>query len=173
MMSLPLFDSQLFGEIDPDEDVSPDAEDPEAELEKAKDDGNVVRISTRQWAQDVRFDGEKLFNKFFFDDIETLLKMDKLWAKRKPPEKLHWSHLPNEEDKHAELHDQEVWSVSHCAKVFKDSIAQLYEKFKVSTFRSVTFENSVGKFVQRHAYVNIAFIYPDSATKRSFSVGQG
>ncbi|CAF2741737.1 UBLE1B [Lepeophtheirus salmonis] len=47
--------SNLFGEHDADEDVSPDREDPEAAMGdagKVREDGNVERISTRQWAQD-------------------------------------------------------------------------------------------------------------------------
>lgn len=77
--------SQLFGEDDPDQDVSPDTADPEAVAnagEKALNnessaDGNVQRVSTRQWAQENDYDSPKLFNKFFQDDIKYLLSMGK------------------------------------------------------------------------------------------------
>lgn len=74
--------SQLFGEDDPDQDVSPDAEDPEAKKDgdgthSTTETGNVVRVSTRQWVQDVKYDAAKLFNKFFYDDIKYLLTMGK------------------------------------------------------------------------------------------------
>lgn len=70
----------MFGEEDPDQDVSPDTEDPEA---KAKSDGehsvtetgDVIRTSTRQWAQEVDYNPSQLFNKFFTTDIQYLLKM--------------------------------------------------------------------------------------------------
>ena len=65
--------SQLFGEDDPDQDVSPDTEDPEAAgdagetalTSDAKDDtvGGIHRMSTRGWAQDISYDTNKIFNK--------------------------------------------------------------------------------------------------------------
>ena len=92
--------NQLFGEADPDEDVSPDTEDPEASgedagkkvqlfvpledlkklcnfkaageegEEKGGAAGNVERRSTRAWAQDSGYNTQKLFQKFFNDDIK-------------------------------------------------------------------------------------------------------
>lgn len=71
--------SQLFGEADPDQDVSPDTEDPEAAgdagTKALNNDGAVNRVSTRQWAQEIDYNPEKLFNKFFEDDIKYLLCM--------------------------------------------------------------------------------------------------
>jgi len=55
--------------------------------------GNVKRISTRSWAKQHEYNPEKLFGKFFFDDINYLLSMDKLWAKRKPPTPLCWNSI--------------------------------------------------------------------------------
>lgn len=72
----------MFGEDDPDQDVSPDTADPEAagnageEAIKAQNEsGNVERKSTKQWAQEIVYEPEKLFNKFFRDDIKYLLSM--------------------------------------------------------------------------------------------------
>ena len=59
----------MFGETDPDEEVSPDTEDPEAkEAGDAASNGGdkngavVQRQSTRQWVQEVGYDPEKLLN---------------------------------------------------------------------------------------------------------------
>lgn len=94
--------SQLFGEDDPDQDVSPDTADPEAVSEagekalaaEATQNGNVKRVSTRQWAQEISYDPKKLFTKFFEDDIKYLLSMENLWKSRKPPVPLSWNDLP-------------------------------------------------------------------------------
>ena len=94
--------SQLFGEDDPDQDVSPDTADPEAAgdtageeaLQKdANEKGNVERVSTRTWAQSTNYDPEKIFTKLFHDDIKYLLSMDNLWKKRRPPVPLEWNNL--------------------------------------------------------------------------------
>ena len=72
--------NQLFGESDPDEDVSPDAEDPElaeGESKPQDNDGNVARINTRQWAIENNHDPKIIFQKLFNDDIKYLLTMDK------------------------------------------------------------------------------------------------
>ncbi|XP_023326854.1 SUMO-activating enzyme subunit 2 [Eurytemora carolleeae] len=100
--------NQLFGEDDPDQDVSPDTEDPEAAGDQAgaaatekegTEGGNVARKSTKQWAQDCDYSTQKLFQKLFNDDIKYLLSMDKLWAKRRPPTPLDWDCLPDTTEK--------------------------------------------------------------------------
>ena len=65
--------SQLFGEADADEEVSPDTEDPEAVgvagenavNNQGKDDivGGIERTSTRSWTEEINYDPVKLFNK--------------------------------------------------------------------------------------------------------------
>ena len=65
--------SQLFGEADADEEVSPDTEDPEAvgaageRAAQAQANehavGGIERTSTRAWAEKVGYDPVKLFNK--------------------------------------------------------------------------------------------------------------
>jgi len=132
--------NQLFGEEDPDEDVSPDTEDPEARGDDVKDDietqkkkevserGNVERRSTRKWASECGYNTQKLFNKFFHDDIFYLLSMDKLWNKRRAPIPLEWDSLSKTENnasRNGELLDQEVWSVSKCSEVLDSSIQHL------------------------------------------------
>ena len=68
-----LHGSQLFGEADADEEVSPDTEDPEAvgtAGEKAAQNeekegvvGGIERASTRTWAEEIQYDPVRLFNK--------------------------------------------------------------------------------------------------------------
>jgi hypothetical protein len=97
--------SQLFGKDDPDEDVSPDTEDPEHTAEAGEEalhheakegfDGGIDRKSTRSWAEETDFNPEKLFHKFFQDDIKYLLSMETLWKKRRPPVPLDWDTLPD------------------------------------------------------------------------------
>lgn len=104
LIALKLYYSQLFGVIDPDEDVSPDTADPEAAgaagekaLKSAESNGSSSskNVSTRQWAQDVNYDAVKLFCKFFNEDIKYLLSMENLWAKRRPPVPLDVNSLPD------------------------------------------------------------------------------
>lgn len=138
--------NQLFGEADPDEDVSPDTEDPEASgedagkkaageegEEKGGETGNVERRSTRAWAQDSGYNTQKLFQKFFNDDIKYLLSMDKLWTKRKPPTPLDWDCLPTAAGKAGDvdsgLEDQKVWSVAECANMMDTAVTALKELF--------------------------------------------
>lgn len=84
-------------------------------------DGDIKRVSTKEWARSTGYDPVKLFNKvpalsptspygslyffFFFeshfyislqlfkDDIMYLLTMDKLWKKRKAPLPLEWEEI--------------------------------------------------------------------------------
>lgn len=65
--------SQLFGEEDPDQDVSPDTADPEAAGDsgrlavdteaKSSGAGGIERVSTREWAEASDHDPQKLFKK--------------------------------------------------------------------------------------------------------------
>ncbi|XP_063363294.1 SUMO-activating enzyme subunit 2 [Cydia amplana] len=128
--------NQLFGEEDPDQDVSPDTADPEAAGDAGSSAlssegtaaGNVARKSTRAWAAETNYDPEKLFSKLFGDDIRYLLSMENLWKKRRPPVPLSWATLPGAgaaPAPHAGLPDQRVWSVHECAQVFATSCKAL------------------------------------------------
>ncbi|KAG7205366.1 hypothetical protein KM043_007366 [Ampulex compressa] len=141
---------QLFGEEDPDQDVSPDTADPEAASTagegalhaESNDKGNVNRVSTRTWAQSCNYDPEKLFMKLFHDDIKYLLSMDNLWKKRRPPTPLSWAELPDgvpgcsKEVNEPGLKDQQRWSISKCGSVFVDSIKNLRKELKISQEKS-------------------------------------
>ncbi|KAF4010891.1 hypothetical protein G4228_002036 [Cervus hanglu yarkandensis] len=136
--------NQLFGEEDADQEVSPDRADPEASWEPmeaeararaSSEDGDIKRISTKEWAKSTGYDPVKLFTKLFKDDIRYLLTMDKLWRKRKPPVPLDWAEVQSQgeetsaSDQQNEpqlgLKDQQVLDVKSYACLFSKSIETL------------------------------------------------
>lgn len=135
--------NQLFGEEDADQEVSPDTADPEASWEPTEaaqranasnEDGDIKRVSTKQWAKSTGYDPVKLFNKLFKDDIRYLLTMDKLWRKRKPPVPLDWANLQSSEKDSTEqkiassvlgLKDQQVLDVAGYSQLFSQSVDTL------------------------------------------------
>uniref|UniRef100_A0A7N6B7S2 SUMO-activating enzyme subunit 2 n=1 Tax=Anabas testudineus TaxID=64144 RepID=A0A7N6B7S2_ANATE len=139
--------NQLFGEEDADQEVSPDTADPEAawnpeetaaRATASEKDGDIKRISTKEWARSTGYDPIKLFNKLFKDDIMYLLTMDKLWKKRKAPIPLDWqptlemSSQGYSETPGLGLKDQQVLGVWGYCKLFQQSVetlrSQLQEK---------------------------------------------
>lgn len=134
--------NQLFGEDNADEDVSPDTADPEASGNAGKEaligdsneQGNVARVSTKQWALNCDYLAEKLFNKFFYDDINYLLSMSNLWKTRAPPKPMKFGELDVISDigdvpsTVGVLRDQKVWTVGECQKAFADSINNLKDQ---------------------------------------------
>uniref|UniRef100_A0A8D3AYW3 SUMO-activating enzyme subunit 2 n=1 Tax=Scophthalmus maximus TaxID=52904 RepID=A0A8D3AYW3_SCOMX len=131
--------NQLFGEEDADQEVSPDTADPEAAWKPedtaarataSEKDGDIKRVSTKDWARSTGFDAVKLFNKLFKDDIMYLLTMDKLWKKRKAPTPLDWQQLedsarPQEETPGSGLKDQQVLGVWGYCQLFQHSVETL------------------------------------------------
>lgn len=129
--------NQLFGEADPDEDVSPDTADPEAAGDagsnaltlEANEKGNVNRISTRAWAVSSGYAPVTIFNKLFHKDIDYLLSMDKLWQKRRSPVPLDWDNLPDaaacSSSNLSGMRDQRFWSIQECASVFSKCVTAL------------------------------------------------
>uniref|UniRef100_A0A3Q1GBE1 SUMO-activating enzyme subunit 2 n=1 Tax=Acanthochromis polyacanthus TaxID=80966 RepID=A0A3Q1GBE1_9TELE len=138
--------NQLFGEEDADQEVSPDTADPEAawnpedtaaRATASEKDGDIKRVSTKEWARSTGYNPVKLFNKLFKDDIMYLLTMDKLWKKRKAPIPLDWQQLeknmrPQEESPASGLKDQQVLGVWGYCQLFQHSVetlrSQLQEK---------------------------------------------
>lgn len=134
--------SQLFGEYDPDQEVSPDTADPESSGDAgaaaltavATDEGNVERVSTRKWAQLNEYDPEKVFNKLFHDDIRYLLSMESLWKTRTAPQPAKWG-VYEEVQQQAEAapaatsRDQKVWSLAECAAALATSISAIKADF--------------------------------------------
>lgn len=131
--------NQLFGEEDADQEVSPDTADPEAAWKPeeaaarataSEKDGDIKRVSTKDWARSTGYDPVKLFNKLFKDDIMYLLTMDKLWKKRKAPTPLDWQQLensvcPQEESPGSGLKDQQVLGVWGYCQLFQHSVETL------------------------------------------------
>ncbi|NP_001083988.1 ubiquitin like modifier activating enzyme 2 L homeolog [Xenopus laevis] len=139
--------NQLFGEEDADQEVAPDIADPEAAWDPTKAaeranasnvDGDIKRVSTKQWAKSTGYDPIKLFNKLFRDDIKYLLTMDRLWRKRKPPIPLEWASLHNKENcseiqnesSLLGLKDQKVLNVASYAQLFSKSVETLREQLR-------------------------------------------
>ncbi|XP_062856384.1 SUMO-activating enzyme subunit 2 isoform X2 [Trichomycterus rosablanca] len=131
--------NQLFGEQDADQEVSPDTADPEAawnpedtaaRATASDQDGDIKRVSTKDWARSTGYDAVKLFNKLFKDDIMYLLTMDKLWKKRKAPVPLDWTEMHKLETNKDEvcgtgLKDQQVLGVSGYSRLFRHSVETL------------------------------------------------
>uniref|UniRef100_A0A8C7ILC8 SUMO-activating enzyme subunit 2 n=1 Tax=Oncorhynchus kisutch TaxID=8019 RepID=A0A8C7ILC8_ONCKI len=137
--------NQLFGEEDADQEVSPDTADPElswnpadteARATASDQDGDIKRVSTKDWARSTGYDAVKLFNKLFKDDIQYLLTMDKLWKKRKAPLPLDWLEiqklgkiLVSDQQMHevtgTGLKDQQVLGVAGYSQLFSRSVETL------------------------------------------------
>ncbi|XP_006797529.1 SUMO-activating enzyme subunit 2 [Neolamprologus brichardi] len=75
--------NQLFGEEDADQEVSPDTADPEAawnpeetaaRATASDKDGDIKRVSTKEWARSTGYDSVKLFNKIFLNKCPNLRK---------------------------------------------------------------------------------------------------
>nr|CAD7441366.1 unnamed protein product [Timema bartmani] len=134
--------NQLFGEEDPDQDVSPDTADPEAAGdagEKALNSEVVSseRVSTRKWAQACQYNATKLFNKLFHNDVQYLLSMDKLWGeRRRPPVPLDLDKLSDavagssRSDDTVLPDNQKVWSIQEWGRIFSESCNRLKMKFQ-------------------------------------------
>ncbi|KAL7885335.1 hypothetical protein AOLI_G00056300 [Acnodon oligacanthus] len=131
--------NQLFGEEDADQEVSPDTADPEAawnpeetaaRATASDQDGDIKRVSTKEWARSTGYDPVKLFNKLFKDDIMYLLTMDKLWKKRKAPVPLDWAEVQQLVSSQDEvcgtgLKDQQVLSLGGYSQLFQHSVETL------------------------------------------------
>lgn len=143
--------NQLFGEDeDPDNDVSPDMNDPElmnsSNDKENSDNSNNENAgkppSTRKWAENNGYDTVLLFDKLFRIDIEYLHKMDKLWKNRTKPITLKYDQLdielPNTSNatssesngEHYSLQDQKVLNLKECYDLFASSLEQLKQRLK-------------------------------------------
>ncbi|CAG2118001.1 unnamed protein product, partial [Medioppia subpectinata] len=90
--------AQLFGEVDADNDVSPDNTDPELTTSDNKDDSNGLtstakQQSTRDWVKACGYDTKQVFVKLFHTDIEYLLRMDQLWENRTKPKTIDYDRV--------------------------------------------------------------------------------
>ncbi|XP_055335266.1 SUMO-activating enzyme subunit 2-like [Paramacrobiotus metropolitanus] len=142
--------NQLFGEADPDQDVSPDTADPEVHTAHAANgfgdtangsNGENVQhksVSTRSIAEACGYNPIELFQKLFNVDIKYLLSMDKLWeGRRKAPVPLnihellkHAENLPSVSAVEGQHEDKQVWSMKENAQVFMKSVNALKATLK-------------------------------------------
>lgn len=112
---------QLFGEKDPDNDVSPDLD---------------------------QYDPVLLIKKLYQDDIEYLLSMENLWRERAKPTPLHYSNLMQNgvEEPHCsksltngnshKLSNQRLWSIKECAEIFMDTVSKLHSRLKTHGYQT-------------------------------------
>ena len=84
------------------------------------------------FAEETGYDPVKLFAKLFHDDVLTLLSMEKLWEKRKPPIPLDANNLPDTGASHDAnaLDDQKEWTMKDCQAKFEESVNDLRERVK-------------------------------------------
>uniref|UniRef100_A0A7E4W2I3 SUMO-activating enzyme subunit n=1 Tax=Panagrellus redivivus TaxID=6233 RepID=A0A7E4W2I3_PANRE len=128
--------NQLFGQVDPDEDVSPSAEDADAENKDVEDkpeaNGDEKAVekpllgkSVREIASQSGYDPQKVFHKLFSDDITYLLTMTHLWKERRPPRPLTW-----EGNSAAGAgNNNTVWPLQTWEGIFTNAVNELGQRF--------------------------------------------
>uniref|UniRef100_A0A6G1SQK5 SUMO-activating enzyme subunit n=1 Tax=Aceria tosichella TaxID=561515 RepID=A0A6G1SQK5_9ACAR len=153
---------QLFGEDDPDNDVSPQMEQQangsshtsngtsdstnngtETEAQSEIDSSNKPKsISTREWANTYSYDPLLLFEKLYNYDIKYLLSMDNLWKERARPSQLDYTKLTQDQGSTSaesnngfKLGNQRLWTLKECVEVFCDSVNKLYDRLKTSGYQ--------------------------------------
>lgn len=137
---------QLFGEDDPDNDVSPQTEkDPQSNGESQAENNNPPSkpISTRTWATQNGYDPVILFEKLFNHDIEYLISMKDLWAERAMPSPLIYENIVQdagtsggESANGYSLGNQKLWSLKECVNVFSDTVHKLYKRLQASGYQN-------------------------------------
>ncbi|VVC25479.1 Hypothetical protein CINCED_3A023511 [Cinara cedri] len=114
--------SQLFGE-NTEELVS--MEETEDETEE--------KLSARDWAKANNYDGQKLFKKIFYDDIDYLLNMRDLYkSKSIKPRKLDYVYLNGVKSEYAHEEESKILTLPQYISMFIDSITSIKEKLDQS-----------------------------------------
>ncbi|CAJ0607633.1 unnamed protein product [Cylicocyclus nassatus] len=97
-------------------------------------DEEAKPLSTRLWAENVKYDPEKIFDKLFNDDIVYLLRMEHLWRERRAPVPIKKADAVSESvssssNAATSTNDvNKVWSIAECADVFCESVAALSKR---------------------------------------------
>ncbi|KRZ83007.1 Protein HIRA [Trichinella sp. T8] len=126
--------NQLFGEVNSDQDVSPESLVTGEEFEATPQVQPLTNIiSLQDLAKNHNYDPE-----LFVNDIEYLRTMEKLWEGRQPPTPLNlrWfrigldESLQGTEQKDWESRDQNVWTLKECFKVAVSCLSVLKERAK-------------------------------------------
>ncbi|XP_037585753.1 SUMO-activating enzyme subunit 2 [Cebus imitator] len=123
--------NQLFGEEDADQEVSPDRADPEAAWEPTEaeararasnEDGDIKRISTKEWAKSTGYDPVKLFTKVRF----TFFIIVGRWMYCCVQSQGEETNAPDQQNEpQLGLKDQQVLDVKSYARLFSKSIETL------------------------------------------------
>ncbi|KRZ83005.1 Protein HIRA [Trichinella sp. T8] len=131
--------NQLFGEVNSDQDVSPESLVTGEEFEATPQVQPLTNIiSLQDLAKNHNYDPEVIIKKLFVNDIEYLRTMEKLWEGRQPPTPLNlrWfrigldESLQGTEQKDWESRDQNVWTLKECFKVAVSCLSVLKERAK-------------------------------------------
>ncbi|VDM57811.1 unnamed protein product [Angiostrongylus costaricensis] len=153
--------SQLFGVLDVDAEISPDFTDKgvgavvisnvdgvgvgpmEEGQEESKTNGVASsndksmtfekQMSTREWAETVKYDPEKIFDKLFHTDISYLLRLKGLWCERRPPVPIRKADIvtacasSSTSNVSTSTFDDmnKVWSLAECAEIFCECVVAL------------------------------------------------
>ncbi|KAJ1355402.1 Ubiquitin-activating enzyme active site [Parelaphostrongylus tenuis] len=140
--------NQLFGELDIDDDISPDLTDKgddgvagdvndtgahpmEEGQEGDKSDGVAPSADESIPPEPSELEGKKIFDKLFYSDINYLLLMKHLWRERRAPVPMRKADIvaasaSSSASSSAPLEDMnKVWSLAECAEVFCESVAAL------------------------------------------------
>ncbi|CAI2298661.1 unnamed protein product [Caenorhabditis sp. 36 PRJEB53466] len=147
--------NQLFGEIDIDDEVSPDMKaegQNEAESEESANDSaneEPTPIGTRQWAENVKFDPAKVFDKLFLMDIEYLCRMEHLWNQRRRPKALSFSSASEDNGKAPVQFEQalkeatSIWPLSTATSVFSECVRALSAQVSAHPDLRLSFDKDV------------------------------
>lgn len=116
---------QLFGEDDPDNDVSPQMDQQTNGSETSKP------LTTRVWAKRNNYDPILLFEKLFKHDITYLLSMKDLWKERRRPTVLDYTTLISEKSDSTSPSSENgfgLWTLKRCVEVFSDTVGKLHKR---------------------------------------------
>lgn len=146
---------QLFGEEDPDNDVSPQTEQLQSNGDNHTNNGSSQNtnnhsdptsptnkpLSTRAWAKQHDYDPILLFEKLFNHDINYLLSMENLWKDRTKPSPLIYKDLiqdsasTSSESNGFKLGNQILWTLKECVEVFSKTVDKLNKRMISSGFQ--------------------------------------
>ncbi|KAI3381905.1 hypothetical protein SNEBB_010204 [Seison nebaliae] len=128
--------NQLFGVPDAEDMVSPETTtDDNEETDK-------VLESLRSLAISVDYEGQRLFDRLFYDDINYLLRMKDLWKERQPPTPYKFDILIQEterndkkisrkkDEKKVMLETEKIGTIQENVQLFVDSIKKLNKRLK-------------------------------------------
>ncbi|KAL9554989.1 hypothetical protein MBANPS3_002557 [Mucor bainieri] len=124
--------SQLFGNSEDEEAMEEDDSEENAQELAAlsRETAELKQIKEAVGSADY---AKKVFNKVYNTDINRLLSMESMWAKRAKPTPLDYDTLEKEsaaaETTAVGLPDQKVWTLKENFEMFKDSVVRLATRY--------------------------------------------